>query len=117
MAVESLVTIQADYSGDFTASFIQSALANAASPAQSDIVTLASGANTITKPAGGSTVTGLIIIPPSANAIQITLKGVTGDTGILLHLTNPVYIPLAASFASLVLNAASQITGVRLLWT
>lgn len=40
--------------------------------------------------------TAVIIIPPSANANTITLKGVTGDTGFQLSKTQPTLITLVA---------------------
>lgn len=69
---------------------------------------LASGANTILIPAGTSLI---CIQPPPGNTIVITLKGVTGDTGIALHKTNPFVISQdpAANAASFVLTAASAI--------
>lgn len=49
-------------------------------------VTLASGANTIAVP---SWAVGMLIIPNTNNATSLTLKGVTGDTGIPLSPANP----------------------------
>ena len=116
MATTSLQTITAAFTGDLENTYQVQSSANGASPASTDLVTLASGANTITKPAGGSTVVGCIIVPPTGNTAQITLKGVSGDTGILLHLTNPSLVSLAAGVSTFVLNAASSIVGVRLTW-
>jgi hypothetical protein len=45
------------------------------------------------------------------------LKGVTGDTGIGLHLTDPSTIALAGSTATFVLTAGNTITGLRLYWS
>jgi hypothetical protein len=42
---------------------------------------IASGANTIAVPTGAS---GFVFTPPSTNTNDITLKGVTGDTGLSL---------------------------------
>jgi len=58
-----------------------------------------------------------MIIPPAGNINLMTLKGVAGDTGIPLHLTNPTFIPLNTTFVSLVINAAAAIVGVRLVWS
>ena len=94
------------------------AASNGASPEFNAFVTLASGANTFTKPAGGSTPVAVTIIPPVGNVVLITLKGVTGDTGIPLHPTDPTTIAVdPATFASFVLTAASQVLGVRLIWS
>lgn len=118
MSIISSVTTQVELSGDITEHIIQSTLDNAVSPAKSDVVSLALGANTITAPViSGLVVTGLLIIPPSGNTALMTLKGVTGDTGIPLHLTNHTFLSLDTTFVSLVLNAAAAVVGVRLIWT
>ena len=90
---------------------------NTAAPNSIEIKTLASGFNTITVPTGGSTVTSCTIVPPAGNTTNITLKGVTGDTGIQLHDTDPSSVSLDASVTSFGLTAAAQITGVRLYWS
>jgi hypothetical protein len=92
------------------------AAANAASPVLEQLVNLASGNTTFAVPASGTT-TRLTVIPPSGNTTLITLKGVNGDTGVALHKTDPTSIALDATFASLVLNAALLINGVRLIWS
>jgi hypothetical protein len=117
MAVTATRRIAIELSGDLTAGFTFSAADNTASPAQIDIVTLASGANTITPPTGGSTPKSCTIIPPSGNINTITLKGITGDTGVVLHLTDPTTIALNSPTAVFVLTASAIITGVRLVWT
>jgi hypothetical protein len=82
-----------------------------------EIKILASGANTITPPAG-STPVSVTIVPPAGNVITITLKGVTGDTGILLHPTDPTTIALGSPTATFVLTAGSLFaSGVRFYWT
>lgn len=118
MSTTSNRNIQIEFSGDVSYNLIQSALANAVSPAEAIIQTLASGANTITAPVvSGIVVTSLTIIPPAGNATLITLKGVTGDTGVPLHYTDPTTIALDTTFVSLVLTAAAGIVGVRLIWS
>lgn len=70
-------------------------------------VALASGANTITVPAG---TTFICIQLPTTNTIVVTLKGVTGDTGIALHKTAPFVLAQdPAANANFVLTAASAI--------
>ena len=70
-------------------------------------VALASGANTITVPAGA---TGVIIIPPSANTQTLILKGVTGDTGVGISPTQPTLIMFSTSApASFVITAGGAI--------
>ncbi len=41
--------------------------------------------------------TAMLLIPPSGNVGTITLKGVTGDTGVLLHKTKPTCVALDTS--------------------
>ena len=118
MAVTASRTIQLLFSGDITENIIQSAADNTTSSAKTDLVTLALGANTITPPSvSGITIVGLTIIPPAGNSSLITLKGVTGDTGVAIHKTDPTTIALDSTFVSLVLNAAASIVGVRLIWS
>ena len=90
------------------------AAANASSPAADSFVTLASGSNTITPPAGTVACT---IIPPASNTNSITLKGVSGDTGVRIHNTDPTSIGLDSSVSSFVLTAGSTTSGVRLSWS
>jgi hypothetical protein len=118
MAITSSRIVQVSFGGDITSSIIQSALDNAVSPSEIVIQTLAIGANTITAPVvAGLVPTGLTIIPPAGNTSLITLKGVTGDTGVKLHDTDPTSIGLDEDFVSLVLNAEAQIVGVKLIWS
>lgn len=116
MAVTAQRSITVQFSGDISAANTFSAANNTASPGQIEIKTLASGANTITPPAGGSTPKSCTIIPPSGNAETITLKGVTGDTGVVLHKTDPSCIGLNSPTDTFVLTASAQIAGVRLVW-
>lgn len=70
--------------------------------------TLASGANTITVPTWAAL---CIIAPPITNAVALTLKGVTGDTGILIDLTSPSLLNFPSTPpASFVVTAASLTT-------
>lgn len=114
MAVTSTRIIQLTFSGDITASMSPAAAANTSSPTKIDLVTLANGANTITPPTGATAVT---IIPPSGNTTSITFKGVTGDTGLRLHNTDPCVITLNTATDTFVLTAGAQITSVRLIWS
>jgi hypothetical protein len=72
-------------------------------------VNLVSGANTITIPTGTTTI---IIQPPITNTVVLTLKGVTGDTGITISLTNIQVIQPTATTTSFVITAASTTTGL-----
>jgi hypothetical protein len=107
------------FTGDVVAGFILAAAVNASASAQEEIKQLVLGANTITVPTGGSTVfpNSVTIVPPAGNTTALTLKGVTGDTGILLHPTDPTTIAFTTTVANFVLTAATTINGVRLYWT
>lgn len=118
MAVKSSRTIQVQFSGDITQQLAQSALDNAVSPGMDVLQSLVLGANTITAPVvSGVVITGLLIIPPAGNTNLMILKGVTGDTGVKLHLTDPTSLSLDSTFVSLVINAAAAIVGVRFIWS
>jgi hypothetical protein len=70
---------------------------------------LSSGANTITVPTWA---THIIIEPDPANTVSITLKGVTGDTGIPLALNQASVfsIPGAGSPGTIVLTSGAGAT-------
>lgn len=113
MSVTSDRSVVINFSSDVEYSQEFSATTNATGSGQNQLVNLSSGANTITVPANAVAVT---IIPPSANAVSITLKGVTGDTGIALNLTDPSSIGLN-SVSTFCLTAGGSITGVRLIYS
>ncbi len=117
MAVTAQRSITVSFTGDVSAANTFSAANNIASPGQIEIKTLASGANTITPPSGGSTPKSVTIIPPTGNTNTITLKGVTGDTGVVLHLTDPTTIALNSPTATFCLTASAETVGVRLVWS
>lgn len=109
MAASGVITIGGTISGEPTGSKslnAQVTLANAVG-ASTDVV-LASGPNTIAVPAGA---TCALIQPPAGNVVALTLKGITGDTGILIHKTNPTFLSLDPGQASFVITAASLTTG------
>lgn len=116
MAITASYTINLALSVDQVLNLAFTSAANAASPFQEQLITTASGANTLTAPTGGSTPVALILIPPAANIIVMTWKGVSGDTGTVLHLTNPTLIGLATTFTTAVINTAGIMTGLRLIW-
>lgn len=88
------------------------AVENQDAPGVINDVELSAGANTITVPDGA---TGVTIVPRSTNTATLTLKGVSGDTGIALALTSPTSIGLA-TVTSFVITA-SAITNVRFIFT
>lgn len=101
------------YSNDVEGEQELDAADNTASPAQVQIVALAIGANTITAPTGATCCT---IVKPTDNTASLTLKGVTGDTGVRLHNTDPDSVSVHSSTASFVLTSAAIVT-VRLFWS
>lgn len=117
MAVTADLNLQLEMSGDVVSKDIFSFAQNAASPGQLEVKDLSSGDNTITVPTGGSSVaSGCILIPPSGNAVVVTLKGVGGDTGIAIGLTNPMVLTFGSGVTNFVINAASAITGFRFIF-
>jgi len=115
MAVNSLRVVNVQFTGTGILDNDSFAAAeNGSSPAQNEFKTLSSGANTITVPTGATACT---IIPPAGNTTSITLKGVTGDTGIRIHDTDPTSIAIDDSVTDFVLTAAAGISGCRLVWT
>jgi len=116
MSTSAVTTLTVVQTGDVTGTQTETDT-NVAASGQNQIVNLSSGANTITVPTGGTTPTSVIIIPPSGNAVSITFKGVTGDTGVRLHNTVFSRISLDSSVTTFCLTAGSAITGVRLIYT
>lgn len=59
-----------------------------------------------------------IIIPPAGNTNTITLKGITGDTGLALNGNGPIVLTMPASGApsAIGLIAAGAVTGLRVIW-
>lgn len=117
MSVTSTRTDSVTFTGDIQAVLPFSAAANASSPADIQVYTLNSGANTITLPTGGFTPKAAIIVPPSGNLQTLTLKGISGDTGVVLSKTDPAVISFDTSPpANIVLTAGGTITGLRIVW-
>lgn len=117
MSVLANRQISLTYGNDLLFSESFNAAANAVSPGKIDVVDLAAGTNTITPPTGGGTTpVAVTIIPPVGNAQTITLKGIAGDTGVLLHKTDPSSFGLGTT-GTFVLTAGAPITGVRLIWS
>lgn len=117
MAVTAQRNIVIQFTGSVEAADSFNAANNAASPGQIEVRTLASGANTITPPSGGTTPVACTIVPPAGNTATLTLKGVVGDTGVVLHLTDPTSIGLNSPTSTFVLTASSTCAGCRLIWT
>lgn len=114
MATTSKRSVVVNFVGDFDADNSFGATDNAASPAQTDFVTLAAGDNTYTPPAAA---TALSIVMPAGNQNLVILKGDPGDVGIELHKTDPTSIAINDPTNDVILNAAAEIAGVRLVWS
>lgn len=79
-----------------------------------DIVNLGSGANTVTVPSG---VTRGLLVLSSANTATLTLKGVTGDTGIAQAVTGPILLSFNTSTGTtFVASAAASIGQTEVIW-
>ena len=83
---------------------------NAASNLQINQITFASGANTIAIPTWAK---GMLIEPNTINAVALTLKGITGDTGVTLSPTTPTLVTFPASpQANFVITAGALFTTI-----
>ena len=118
MAVQSTRSTVITLTGGVTGTETINAATNSASPGAITVQTLANGFNSVSVPSTtGVTVTAVTIVPPTGNTTSITLKGITGDTGIALHLTDPTTIAIASSVTAIGLTAGAEITGVRFFWS
>ena len=113
MSVTSRRTVKVVYAGDLAGTSEYEAAYNTVSPGAAYPVELGSGANTISKPTNATCVT---ILKASDNTTSLTFKGVSGDTGVRLHDTDPDSISLATSVTSFVLTTGAAMT-VRLVWS
>ena len=116
MAITSTRVITITFTGGPTGTETISAAQNTNSAGQIQVIALSSGNNTITVPAAGTVPTAATIVPPVGNLNTLTLKGVNGDTGIAIHLTDPSTIAIASSVTSFVINASSG-TNIQIYWS
>lgn len=116
MATSSSWTGTLEFTGSDPGKKTFTAATNTASPAYDIYVNLASGANTITAPVA-ATPTRCTILPPSGNTVLLTLKGVTGDTGVPLHKTDPTSFGVDSTLVTFCLTAASICNGVRIIFS
>lgn len=115
MAVTSNRVIGIALTGDVNApNLAYPAAENIVSPGSIQVTDLVLGANTITVP---SDAVGVTILPPSGNTIGVTLKGISGDTGVPLHPTDPTSIGLSAGATTFVVTVVDNIATVRFIWT
>lgn len=118
MAVTSNRSIQIIFSGSVKYSQEFAAASNATSVGVSELYSLTTGANIITVPEpSGFLVSGVTIIPPAGNTATLTLKGVSGDTGVGIHPTDPTSIGIATGTTSFVLSASAGVAGLRIVFT
>lgn len=94
-------------------------LTNQNSPLVPQIINVTTGNNAINSttspqlPLAG----GVWIVGPVGNGTTMTIKGVNGDTGIVIHPSCPFFWAFDSTApTSFVISVASGITGVRLLW-
>lgn len=116
-----LITLTGNISGGPTGGETFGPLQILAATAVIQVSTLTLSANTntaVTVPTGA---TAVIIVPPNASypggtapnpAVSgtLTLKGVSGDTGVQINTTYPTELALASGVSSFYLNAASACT-------
>lgn len=100
------------FTGDFGVQSIASAAENNNSPGAIVDYTLTTGNNTIIPPPQS---TGATILFPTGNSVLVTLKGVSGDTGIVLHPTDPTRIAINTT-AAFVLSAVSSVS-MKIIWS
>lgn len=112
MSVTSNRSTVITWTGDVEYTQEFEAAVNASGSGKNDLTNLSSGNNTITCPTSAKAVT---IVPPVGNTVVLKLKGVAGDTGVSLSLTDPGSYPITDT--TFVLNAASALTGLRLIWS
>lgn len=113
MATSAVIRVQGSFvTDDGVASGVEQRLDFTAPVNDLRVVDLSSGANTITLPTG---TTAVLIIPPDDNTETITLKGVTGDTGIIVQPDKPSLLPIDQSAdPTFVITAGAAIAGVRI---
>lgn len=80
-----------------------------------ELKALTAGAfNSITVPTGTPEL--VVIVPPTTNTQTLTLKGITGDTGVALAVADPTVIAFGASPAFGITVGAGSTVNVTLVW-
>lgn len=118
MSITAGITNYVRFSGDQESELIYTSGSLANSPAMQQLVSLIDGNNTISVPSiEDFVVHGVVIVPPTANDNQLTLKGVNGDTGIALSALQPTILQFGDTVpTSFVLFIEGEIDGLRLVW-
>lgn len=114
MAVTSDVYVSVKMTGDLELDQTFPMVQNVAAPGDVDQLSLGSGFNAITVPA---TAKGAIIIPAITGVVALTLKGVTGDTGIALSKNSPNLISFDTSPPVTIGITTGSATTLRIVWT
>jgi hypothetical protein len=107
MAVNSTTTVGVTLTGDIAGTLTIPLSTNGTSPGQRQQVVLAAGNNTLTPPSGTLKA---VIIPPTGSTNGKTLKGVAGDTGIPMSLTEPTVLSFPAGAGAFVINSVGAET-------
>src|SRR5258708_6678114 len=116
MAGTATLTITGTMTGGITGSevFAQNSFTNTAAVEYVQPVSLSNGANTITVPAGSK---GFYLITAAGNTSVITLKGLTGDTGIAIAPAGIVAMQFASSPpANFVITVTTSTTTCNIIW-
>lgn len=117
MALTAVTTTSTVYSGGEVASSNEVTQSNTNTNATATGAAnydLSSGFNSITVPTSYH-VDGFTLFPPSGNTTSITLKGITGDTGIRLHNTMASQIAINSSVTAIGITTGAAVT-VRIAW-
>ena len=123
MAASGNITLAANVAGglDGTRSFGPVSITTAAATTQTVAVALIVGATTVSIPTGSTSV---VLFPPnSANPVAnpsfagtLTVKGVSGDTGIVVSNKNPTLLSFDSLNTSSFLVITSTATGTMTAW-
>ncbi len=52
----------------------------------------------------------MLIVPTPGNAVNLALKGITGDTGFALHPTNPSLVAIPSGTSTVVVSSVSSVS-------
>ena len=107
MSKQAQATISVNVTGDGLNFTDADTPTNASAGVAPTSATLAAGFNTIPVPTG---VTGVKIKPPPSSAVALTLKGITGDTGIPIAPAAPSYLSLPTGTTAFGITAGGAVT-------
>ena len=113
MSTLSNAQLTLSFTGDAAFSLQVNATPNPTSPGSTQLTNMSTGFNIIAVPPGSTRVS---IFKPAGNTVQMTLKGITGDTGLLLGLADFDSFSLPVGATTLGITCAAGINGVRFTW-